>query len=89
MQKTVSQIYSNSITGDGNKPIPPGQQQVRQRLDQRFEGLEEYDYRLEPRKMAILSFLQDDAFIFVMKLAIEQRREVNLALGFVANIILD
>ena len=39
----------SAITGDGNKPIPPGQQQVRQRLDQRFEGLEEYDYRLERR----------------------------------------
>ena len=37
-----------AITGDVNKPIPLGQQ-VRQRLDQQFEGLEECDYRLEPR----------------------------------------
>ena len=37
-----------AITGDGNKPIPLAQQ-VRQRLDQQFEGLEEYDYRFEPR----------------------------------------
>ena len=37
-----------AITGDGDKPIPL-QQQVRQRLDQQFDGLEEYDYRLEPR----------------------------------------
>ena len=37
-----------AITGDGNKPIPLGQQ-VQQRLDQQFEGLEENDYRLEPR----------------------------------------
>ena len=35
-----------AITRDGNKPIPPGQQD-RLRLDQQFEGLEEYDYRLE------------------------------------------
>ena len=35
-----------AITGSGNKPIPPAQQ-VRQRLDQQFEGLEAYDYRLE------------------------------------------
>ena len=31
------------ITGEGNKLIPLAQQ-VRQRLDQQFEGLEEYDY---------------------------------------------
>ena len=37
-----------AITGDGNKPIPPAQQ-GRQRLDQQFEGLEEYAYRLKPR----------------------------------------
>ena len=37
-----------AITGDGNKPISPAQQ-VRQRLDQQFEGFEEYDYRLELR----------------------------------------
>ena len=37
-----------AITGDGHKPIPPAQQ-VRQQFDQQFEGLEEYDYRLEPR----------------------------------------
>ena len=36
------------ITGEGNKPIPPAQQ-VRQRLDQQCKGLEENDYRLEPR----------------------------------------
>ena len=34
-----------AITGDGNPPA----QQVGQRLGQQFEGLEEYDYRLEPR----------------------------------------
>ena len=45
MQKTVEH---SAITGHRNKPIPPGQQ-VRQRLDQQFEGLEEKDYRLEPR----------------------------------------
>ena len=37
-----------AITGDENKTIPP-RQQVRPRLDQQFEGLEEYDYRLEAR----------------------------------------
>ena len=37
-----------AITGDGSKPFPPAQQ-VRQRLDQQFEGLEEYHYRLGPR----------------------------------------
>ena len=37
-----------AITGEGNKPILPAQQ-VRQRLGQQFEGLEEYDYRLEAR----------------------------------------
>ena len=35
-----------AITGKGNKPIPPGQQ-VRQRLDQQFEGLEECEYGLK------------------------------------------
>ena len=35
-----------AITGSGNKPIPP-EQQVRQKRDQQFEGLDEYDYRLE------------------------------------------
>ena len=33
-------------SGDGNTPTPPGQQ-VRKRLDQQFEGLEEYDERLD------------------------------------------
>ena len=37
-----------AMTGDGHKPIPP-KQQVRQQLDQQFEGLEKYDYRLEGR----------------------------------------
>ena len=64
-------------------------QQVRRR-DQQFEGLEEYDYGLETRtEWRFLPFLQDDAFIFVITLAIKQRLEVNLELGFVANIILD
>ena len=35
-----------AITGSGNKRIPP-EQPVRQRRDQQFEGLEEYDYRHE------------------------------------------
>ena len=39
--------------------------------------------------MAILSFFQDDAFIFVITLATKQRLEVNLELGFVSNIMLD
>ena len=60
------------ITGECNKPILPAQQ-VRQRLHQQFEGLEEYDYRLEQRtRTAILPLLQDDAFIFVNVLAAEQ-----------------
>ena len=37
-----------AVTGDGNKPIPHGEQ-VRQRLDQQFEDFEEYDYQIEPR----------------------------------------
>ena len=41
------------------------------------------------KRMAILSFLQDDAFIFVITLASDQRLEVSSTLGFVANIILD
>ena len=40
-------------------------------------------------RMAILSFFQDDAFIFVITLATKQRLEVKSRLGFVANIILD
>ena len=46
VQKTVWRTRSNHW--DGNKPIPLGQQ-VKQRLDQQFEGLEEHDYRLEGR----------------------------------------
>ena len=47
-KQTCERLYHEytAITGSGNKPVPPGQQ-VRQRLDQQFEGLEEYDYRLE------------------------------------------
>ena len=49
-KQTMKRLYDEhtAITGDGNNPIPLGLQ-VRQRLDQPFEGLEEYDYRLEPR----------------------------------------
>ena len=36
------------ITGEGDKPSPLAQL-VRQRLDQQFEGLKEYDHRFEPR----------------------------------------
>ena len=48
--KNAKRLYDEHtpITGDGNKPIPLAQQ-VRQRLDQQFEGLEEYGCRLEPR----------------------------------------
>ena len=37
----------------------------------------------------MLSFLQDDALIFVITLATKQRLEVKSKLGFVTNIILD
>ena len=36
-------------TGEGNKPILPSQQ-IRQWLDQQFEGFEEYDYRLATKQ---------------------------------------
>ena len=94
-EHVASKLFSGSfvalpfspITGDGNKPIPLAQQ-VRQRLDQQFEGLEEYGYRLEPRTgWRFLSFFLD-AFIFVITLATKQRLEVTSKLGFVANIIL-
>ena len=35
-------------TGEGNKPIPPAQQ-MRQRREQQFEGLDEYNYTVDPR----------------------------------------
>ena len=35
-----------AIIGSGNEPVSPGRQ-VRQRLDQQFEGLEEYAYQLD------------------------------------------
>ena len=34
-------------TGEGNTPIPSGQE-FRQRRDQQFGGLEEYDYQIDP-----------------------------------------
>ena len=84
MQKTVLRTCSNHWR---RTPIPLSQQ-VRQRLHQPFEGLKEYDYRLGTSyRMAILSFLQDDAFIFVNALVAEQPVEVKSKLGFVANII--
>ena len=89
-KQTMKRLYDEhtAITGDGKKPIPLGQQ-FRQRLDQPCEDLEEYDYRLEPRAgWRFLSFLQDDTFIFVIKLATKQRLEMKSELGFVANIIL-
>ena len=47
-KQTCKRLYHEytAITGSGNKAIPP-EQQVRQRLDQQFEGLEEHDCRLE------------------------------------------
>ena len=50
MKQKCKRLYDEhaAITGDRNKPIPPGQQ-VWQRLDRQFEGLEEYDCRLEAR----------------------------------------
>ena len=53
--QTMKRLYDEQIatTGDGTKPIPPGEQ-VRQRLDQPFEGLEEYDYRLDERPLALI-----------------------------------
>ena len=58
-----------AINGHGNKPIPPGQQ-VRQRLDQQFEGFEEYDYRLEARTgWRYYPSSRTDAIIFVITLA--------------------
>ena len=46
-KQTCKRLYHEytPITGCGNKPIPPGHQ-VKQRLDQQFEGLEAYDHRL-------------------------------------------
>ena len=46
-KQTCKRLYQEhtAITGSGNKPIPP-EQQVRQRRDQQFEGLEEHAYRL-------------------------------------------
>ena len=43
-KQTCKRLYHEytAITGSGNKPISPGQQ-VRQRLDQQFEGFQEYD----------------------------------------------
>ena len=61
------------ITGEGNKPIPPAQQ-VRQRLGQQFEGLEENDCRLEPRTGWRF---YPSAFIFVNALAEKHRLEVS------------
>ena len=47
-KQTCKRLYHEftAITGIGNKSIPP-EQQIRQRLDQQFDGLEEYNYRLE------------------------------------------
>ena len=47
-KQTCNRLYHEytAITGSGNKPIPSGQQ-VKQRLDQKFEGLEEYDIDLK------------------------------------------
>ena len=43
--KILYHVYT-AIFGKGNKPVPP-EQQVRQRRDQQFEGLEEHAYRLD------------------------------------------
>ena len=46
-KQTCKRHHENkAITGSGNKLIPP-EQQVRQRRDQQFEGLDEFDYRLD------------------------------------------
>ena len=76
------------ITGEGNKPIPPAQQ-VRQRLDQQVEGLEAYDYRLELRTGWRFCPSPRTTHSSSSSLATKQRLEVNLELGFVANIILN
>ena len=78
-----------AITGDGNKPIPPAQQ-VRQRLAQQFVGLEEYDYRLEPRTgwrfyPSFRTTHSSSSSHWQQK----QRLEVKSKLGVVANIIMD
>ena len=47
-KQTCKRLYHEhtAITGSGNKPITP-EQQVRQRRNQQFEGLEEHAYRLD------------------------------------------
>ena len=75
MQNTVWRTYSNHRKW--KQPITP-EQQVRQRIDQQFEGLEEDDSRLEASTgWRYYPFFQDDAFIFVSTMATKQRLEVN------------
>ena len=47
-KQTCNRLYHEytEITGSGNKPIFP-EQQVRQRHNQQFEGLEQHAYRLD------------------------------------------
>ena len=56
-KETMKRLYDEhaAITRGGDKPVPPGQQ-VRQRLGQKFEGFEEYNYRLEARAGWRVSF---------------------------------
>ena len=78
-----------AITGDGNKPIRPAQQVKATAWSTVWRPRTIRLPIWTSYRMAILSFLQDDAFIFAITLATEQRLEVNSKLGFAANIILD
>ena len=87
-KKPEREVMETFLACSRHKPIPP-EQQVRQRLDQQFEGLEEYDFRLESSRgcryypssttlSSSSSRWQTSSDLFV----------VNSELGFVAIIIL-
>ena len=73
-------------TSEGNTPIHP-QQRTRQRRNQQFEGLEEYDYQVDLRTGKPEA---SSIFIFVnFSMGPARRLEVKRMLEFLANLILD
>ena len=87
MQKTVWRTYSNHWKQKQTNPSSTTNQATAWSTILKASKNTITDFT--SYRMAILPFLQDDAFIFDITLATKQRLEVKSKLGFVANIILD
>ena len=92
--KILKRLHDEYVkeTSEGNTPIHPTQR-TRQRRDQQFEGLEEYDYQVDPqtgwRTYPSRSRGNPASNIFVLVNSVGTARRLEQKLEFLAILILD